>query len=310
MNLEIQQLRYFIAVAEELSFASAARRLHISPSPLSQQIRALEARVGQRLFDRNSRSVQLTEAGEYLLPGARRLVEDADGLVADLRSFGAVAAGPLRLGYSGNLGGRVYSQLLRRLLDQHPMIQPVIRELTGVGDQFAALSRSEVDIVLTHHPAAVALADDLDRLVLGAASILAIVRDDSEYAAAGSVALAELAGRSLVTTDVTPNHPFVRYMNSLIEGTGARLVPTRSAGGYGGLMDMVLAGLGTGFSVSGDQRLLRPGIRTVPIIDPVPRLEILVAWRRAEHRPAVLVAKATIAELHAEHAFDLLGDAD
>ena len=310
MSLEIQQLRSFLAVAEDLSFASAARRLHISPSPLSQQIRALETRVGQRLFERNSRSVRLTEAGEFLLPAARRIVDDADALVAELRNFGALAAGPLHLGYSGNLGGRVYSRLLRRLLDQYPMIQPSIRELTGVGDQFRALSRGEVDIALTHHPAGVELADDLDRLVLGTASILAVVREDSEFAAAGSLALAELAGTPLVTTDVAPTHPFVRYMNSLIEATGAKLVPTRSAGGYGGLMDMILAGLGTGFSVSGDDRLLRKGIRTVPIVDPVPRLEILAAWRRTEQRAAVLVAKATIEELHAEHAFAGLGDQD
>ena len=307
--MEIHRLRYFIAVAEDLNFARAARRLRISPSPLSQQIRALETTVGQRLFIRNSRSVQLTEAGEFLLPAARRLVEDADRLVAELRSYGSTAVGPLRLGYSGNLGGRVYSQLLRRLLDQYPMIQPTIRELGGAGAQFRELITGDLDIALTHQPIGTQLPPEVDRLVLGTSAIVAVVREDSEHAAAGEVALPRLAGTALVTADATPTNPFVRYMNSLIEATGGKLIPSRSAGGYGGMMDMVLAGLGTGFAVSGDLRMLqREGIRTIPIVAPVPKLEVLVAWRRSEHRAAVLVARTVICELHAEHAFSTLED--
>ncbi len=70
--MDFRQLRYFVAVAEELSFSAAARRLHISQPPLSLQIRAMEDELGAQLFKRDSRKVELTNAGELLLDGARK----------------------------------------------------------------------------------------------------------------------------------------------------------------------------------------------------------------------------------------------
>ena len=73
--MEIRRLRYFVAVAEELSFTRAAERLHIAQPPLSIQIRALEQEVGARLFDRDQRHVYLTQAGKHLLKRARSILD-------------------------------------------------------------------------------------------------------------------------------------------------------------------------------------------------------------------------------------------
>jgi DNA-binding transcriptional LysR family regulator len=96
--MELRQLRYFIAVADELHFGRAADRLHISGPALSQQIMALERDVSAELLVRDRRGVQLTAAGRSLLQDARRIVGLADDARKRLRQAAAISA-PLRLGY-------------------------------------------------------------------------------------------------------------------------------------------------------------------------------------------------------------------
>ncbi|MET8032101.1 LysR family transcriptional regulator [Streptomyces sp. NPDC005381] len=96
-RVELRQLRYFVAVAEELNFGRAAERLLIAGPSLSQQIKALERDLGVRLFDRDRRSVSLTPAGSALLPHTRALLDGADEL--QLRARRLAGSEPVRLGY-------------------------------------------------------------------------------------------------------------------------------------------------------------------------------------------------------------------
>jgi DNA-binding transcriptional LysR family regulator len=101
-DLELRHLRYFVAVAEELHFGRAALRLHLAQPPLSQQIRKLEEIVGHRLFDRTSRSVSLTSAGEALLLRAQRLLRNVQQDVAETRAVGRGEVGSLNIGFVGS----------------------------------------------------------------------------------------------------------------------------------------------------------------------------------------------------------------
>jgi len=120
--MEIHQLRYFLAVAEEGSFSRAAAREHVAQPSLSQQIQKLEADVGERLFDRLPRSIAVTEAGERLLPYARKIlvdIADAHRCVDDLKRD---VAGRLTVGAIPTIAPYILPTLIGIFRDQHPNV--------------------------------------------------------------------------------------------------------------------------------------------------------------------------------------------
>lgn len=97
--MEIRHLRYFLAVAEELSFTRAAAVLRIAQPPLSTQIRALESELGVELFDRSRRAIALTAAGRALVPEARRILTDIEQAVRIVQRAGDGTVGTLVVGF-------------------------------------------------------------------------------------------------------------------------------------------------------------------------------------------------------------------
>src|SRR5437763_13996014 len=114
-DLDSRLLRAFVAVAKELNFTRAASRLHLAQQALSAQVRQLETRVGERLFDRTTRSVALTEAGERLLPHARATLAALDAGLGEVEATRRAARATLRVGLATTAGGPPAGETLRRL---------------------------------------------------------------------------------------------------------------------------------------------------------------------------------------------------
>lgn len=144
--MELRHLRYFLAVAEELHFARAAARLGIEQSPLSRQIRDLEADLKVPLFERTRRTTILTEAGRRFETDARRILADVDVSTRAVRAF-ANGGQPIRLGLAEWVGGPVISRLMRLCRDAEPRIDLVLTE-SGSTDLVSSLLAGTLDAIL------------------------------------------------------------------------------------------------------------------------------------------------------------------
>ncbi|MFI5897021.1 LysR family transcriptional regulator [Actinoplanes sp. NPDC051513] len=144
--MEIRQLEYFVAVAEHGGFSRAAEHLHIVQSAVSQQVQRLEHELGVRLFDRSTRLVRLSGAGERLLPEARALL-DAAGRISQVAA-GVVAGedGVLRLGTIHETGGRLY-KALNKLAAAAPRVQVRLIE-AAPAERIEAVRSGQLDAAL------------------------------------------------------------------------------------------------------------------------------------------------------------------
>lgn len=149
----VHQLRLFLTLAEELHFRRAAARLFMSQSALSQQIRALEQRLGLQLVSRTTRAVTLTASGEALLPEARAVAEAMEGLHRTARVRAREVEGRVVIGTLTAERAMPQTQaIIRGLQAQHPELTVEMRSLNFV-NQYEALTSGEVDVAFLRPPA-------------------------------------------------------------------------------------------------------------------------------------------------------------
>ncbi|HEX7353646.1 MAG TPA: LysR substrate-binding domain-containing protein [Mycobacteriales bacterium] len=151
--MQIQQLRYVVAVAEERHFTRAAETLHVSQPSLSQQVKALEAELGAELFDRTRGAVTLTAAGEAFLPWARRALADLAAARADVRELQGRRRGQLALGATPSLTTGLLPPVLARLHASYPGIELRLHE-AGSPDLARQVVDGRLDLALVILPTA------------------------------------------------------------------------------------------------------------------------------------------------------------
>jgi len=275
--VELRQLRYFVAVAEELNFGRAARRLLIAGPSLSQQIKSLERDLGVRLFDRDRRTVALTPAGAALLPHTRALLDQAE----ELRDHAARIAGsePVRLGY--------VNWLPKDLADRAPAAARLLVD-AWVAPSHAQVDRvadGSLDLAICWLTAA-----DLDARGLGARLIGA----DRLYAVSAGTDASPVRARDVVVLlddDERTWSSWNVYADCFARETGARALRISDGGIVGaGFHDHVRKLRRPVLnSTKAQGAALPPDLVARPVIDPAPYWTWSLVWRRAQERPAVAV---------------------
>jgi len=194
--LDLRHLRYFVTVAEEEHFGRAAARLHVVQPALSMQIKALEMKLGGPLFIRTTRRVALTEAGQVLLPEARRILANVDYAAELAQSSLRGDIGRVRIGFVGNavLSG-VVTETLRRFHARHPDAEITLTEAAPPRLR-TALVGSEIDIAYVAH--GMACYEGLAEIAVLSGPIVAIMAEDHPLATHVTVTAAALMTERLL----------------------------------------------------------------------------------------------------------------
>ena len=196
--MELRHLRYFVAVAEALSFTRAAERLHIAQPPLSMQIRALEEELGAALFHRTKRRVSLTAAGHAFLLRARQILADAETARDEVGRAARGELGRLRIGFTSSLPySPAFGDVLRAYRAACPAVDVQLREMF-TGDQFDALRRDALDVALVRQPAESA-PEGVTMREIGRDPLRIVTHTAHRLAAAGAVSMADLRDEAFIT---------------------------------------------------------------------------------------------------------------
>lgn len=292
-QVELRQLRYFIAVAEELHFGRAAARLGIAQPPLSQQIQRLERLLDCRLLDRTSRRVQLTPAGQALLVEARRVLAAAGQAVEAARRAGRGESGELRVAFAATVMFLALPRIIRGFRDRYPLVHLDLREMP-TGPQLAALHAGDIDIGFVREPQP---DPELE--------IVTVMREPLRIAVNRSHPLA--ARPTLAVRDLA-HEPFVLFPEDLAPGLHAQVMALCRAAGFTPnvveesrelytSVSLVEAGLGVSILPASVEKLGWTGVRYRPIPSERAETRIAAAWRKDRRRPVVDAFMGVVTEV-------------
>jgi DNA-binding transcriptional LysR family regulator len=287
--MELRQLRYFIAVAERLSFSKAAEHLHVTVPPLSRQIRQLEEELDAQLFVRDRRHVVLTDAGQLLLREARVLVAQTSHACDSVRLATKGEAGVVKIGVGLGLGEKI-SRVLVEHANRFPAVEVSCTAIYSIF-QCEALLHATIDVGFLRPSVNHA---ELTSEVLFEERFVIHASKDSPLAKHKSLRVKDLAGESLLVPNCKPP---VSIYDKTIDLCAKASVPIKviqvstDPAPHGDIQTLLLASR-KGISIMPDEPSCSPAVGSevvaIPFDEPDAKVDVHVAWRKSERSPAVL----------------------
>ncbi len=286
MNIELRQLRYFVAVAEEMHFGRAARRLHMTQPPLSQSIRALEGLLGAPLFARTQRSVALTAAGAALLPEARRLLQQAESLPALAQRAASGATGMLSIAFVSIADYNVLPAALREFCAAYPAVQVSLQEAT-TDIQLDMLAAGAIDAGILIAPLPDAMKREIAYLPLLSEPLVLALPEHSPHARHARVSLKQVADQPLVIFPRRIGPRFQDLIFNCFHDAGITPRIGQEAIQMQTIVSLVSAGMGIALVPQSVSNLKRPGVEYRALKEASPKVEFGLAWRRDNASPVL-----------------------
>ena len=284
MSIELRSLRQFIAVAEELHFGRAAARLHMTQPPLTMAIRKLEAELGTALFERTSRSVQLTPAGAALVQPAQRLIAESLALGPLVQAAAQGQRGRVRLGFVSTVGYGELPRWLRAFREQHGEIELSLREAT-LDVQLREFEAGDLDAgFIIHAPGA--LPAGFEALTVTREPLVLAMSSDEALAGRARLAARDVLALPLVIfpREIAPS--LFDAVLAFYRDHGATPTIVQEAIQMQTIVNLVSADIGVAWVPEGLMELQRSGVVYKRVRDAAPVCETSLIWR-PDAAPAV-----------------------
>ncbi|WP_231951857.1 LysR family transcriptional regulator [Nocardia terpenica] len=279
--LSLEQVRGFVAVAEEGSFRRAAERLRMTQPPLSRQIQKLERDVGVLLLDRTQRQVELTPAGVVFLAEARRLLALAEAAPGTARRVAAGRVGTVRIGFTATAGFGYLGRFLNRVSQALPEVRLSLSELVSAA-QFNELSSGRLDLALARPP--FDGAEFAGRQVHREALVLA-VPERHRLADRAPIGVPDLDGERMLVYAPGPARYFAELMTRVLAGVSYE--PSDRLTQVHTMLALVAAGRGLALVPETAGHLHPDGVRFRPLAGVREQAELYAVWRRDTANPAL-----------------------
>ncbi len=277
--MELRHLRYFVAIAEERSFTRAAERLWVAQPGLSTQIRRLESELGVQLFERHSRGVDLTDAGELFLERARTALAAADAARATGHDLEGGLVGSVRLGIVSGAGWPGASALFSHFGAERPAVELTVME-SYAGTLLRDLRDGRLDAMIA--PSELGSAE-LRRVRLGREPWLVGAGPGHPLAGSGPIAAAELDGQRFVVTGHRDGAGYDRLVADTLSALGVTAALERGGPGPA-MLAAVAAGEALVLTTAPEVAIGGAAARSIL---PIRRVEFALLWRDETAAPAL-----------------------
>jgi LysR family transcriptional activator of glutamate synthase operon len=277
--MELRQLRYIVALAEERSFTRAAGKVLVAQPALSQQIAKLEAELGLPLVDRTTRRVAMTEAGDRLVVHARRVLKQVDVAREDLADLAGLRTGHLTIGASRTVGALDLSALLAEFHGRYPAVDLAVREDLSIS-LAKELRADELDLAFITVPGD-APVDGLELEVVSSEELVAVLPPDHELAARRKLRVVDLETQTIVA--FRGGATIRRRLDEAAARAGFKLRVAFESNEVGRMRALVAAGLAIAVLPRSDAEQPGPPIAAVPFDEPDFTHTVYMASRSGRH---------------------------
>jgi DNA-binding transcriptional LysR family regulator len=284
-NMDVGQLRAFLAVAEELHFGRAAERLHMTQPPLSRIIKQLESELGTRLLDRNTRSVKLTSSGQALVVPATEVLEALRRAEEAVRSADNGEAGLVRIAFAGVSTHQLVARLARQVKSNRPRIQLELSSQNFAQPAMKKLIQGETDIALGRWD--VIPAEVSSRVVMRDSLVVAMP-DTHPLAGARRLAMSRLASEAFISLTPFEGAVLPDRLRRLAHANGFVADIVQVAPDTQTALALVSAEVGCHLTLASVARnATDPHVVFVPLEDSTADVDLRAAWRRDDTSPAL-----------------------